>query len=429
MEAQATGSGNGDGARRRILFISHSGMGGALLSLQYLVEALDRERYEPVVAFIHEVPAVMDAFRRAGIETLHTPDIAIFPHTTGGWNPLVTPFGIARALRSVRAFRAAARRTEALVRRVKPDVVHLNSLVLAPSAAGARAAGARVVWHVRESVHPGHAGVRRRWLGRALRRWADVAVFVSQDDRRRLTGGGFGVVIPDSVDHARFDRALDGASVRAELGVPAGAPTVLFFGGVSSLKGAHVFLPALLRARRAVPELHAVIAGAEGAWSRSLVARAARAVLPLLGTGTERQRFLRTYRDGGMEGWVRLLSFRDDPERLIAAADLVVFPSTQPHSARPVIEAGAMARPVVTSRLGGVEELVDDGRTGILVPPHDPAALGDAMARVLGDPELARRMGEAGYAASLDRFAERPNVERQIALYDALLGTGHPGPG
>jgi glycosyltransferase involved in cell wall biosynthesis len=399
-------------------------MGGALLSLRYLVEALDRERYEPVVAFIEPVAEVMDAFRAAGIETLHTPELAIFPHTTGGWNALTTPFGIQRALRSVRAFGPSARATEALVRRVKPDLVHLNSLVLAPSAAGAKAAGVKVVWHVRESVHPGHAGFRRRWLDRALRRWADEAVFVSRDDRRRLTGGDFGVVIPDSVDHARFDRALDGAPVRAELGLPADAPTVLFFGGVSSLKGAHVFLPALLRARRRVPGLHAVIAGAENPWSRSLLARTARAVLPLLGTGTERQRFLRAYREGGMESWVRLLPFRTDPERLIAAADLVVFPSTAPHSARPVIEAGAMAKPVVTSRLGGVEELVDDGRTGLLVPPFDPDALGDAMARVLGDPETARRLGEAGYAASLEKFGERPNVERQIAIYDALLGGG-----
>ena len=86
-----------------------------------------------------------------------------------------------------------------------------------------------------------------------------------------------------------------------------------------------------------------------------------------------------------MEPWVRLLPFRPDPERLNAAADLVVFPSTLPHFARPVIEAGAMAVPVVASRLGGVEELVEDGMTGILVPPGDPAALGDAIARVLGE--------------------------------------------
>lgn len=410
-------------ARCRILYVVHSaGLGGALLSLRYLVEALDRDRYEPVVACIHDVPEVMDTFRAAGVETVHAPGISIFPHTTGGWDPLATPFGALRAARTLRAFGPSARATEALVRRVRPDIVHLNSLVLAPSAAGARAAGARVVWHVRESVHPGHLGVRRRWLGRAIRRWADEAVFISHDDRRRLTGGSFGVVIPNYVDHARFDRALPGCPVRAELNVPADAPLALFFGGVSSLKGAHVLLPALLRARRTVPNLHAVIAGAEAPWSQSLVARAARAVLPLLGSGTERQRFVRAYQEGGMEGWVRLLPFRNDPERLTAAADVVVFPSTQPHFARPVIEAAAMATPVVASRLGGVEELVEDGVTGILVPPGDPEALGDALARVLGDPALAGRMGEAGYARSLERYAARPNLERILAVYDAVLG-------
>jgi glycosyltransferase involved in cell wall biosynthesis len=419
----------GADVRRRILYVSHSSApGGSLLSLRYLLEGLDRDRYEPVVACIHRVPEVMEPFRALGVETLHAPGISILPHTTGGWDPLTTPFGLLRASRAVRSFGASARATAELVRRVRPDLVHLNSLVLAPSAAGAKAAGVPVVWHVRESVHPGHAGVRRRWLGRALRRWADEAVFISHDDRRRLTGGDFGVVIPNFVDHRRFDRTLDGSAVRAELGVPPDAPLVLHFGGVSVLKGGHVLLPALPRARRELPGLHALVAGAEAPWSRSPVARAARAVLPLLGTGTERQRFLRAHRDGGMEEWVHLLPFRPDPERLIAAADVVVFPSTLPHFARPVIEAGAMAKPVVASRLGGVEELVDDGRTGLLVPPGDAEALGAAIARVLRDPELARRMGEAGYADSLRKYARGPNLERLLAVYEAVLqGRPHPG--
>jgi glycosyltransferase involved in cell wall biosynthesis len=408
--------------RRRILYLVHStARGGALLSLRYLLEALDRDRYEPVVACLYDVPEVMEEMRAAGAEVIHAPGISIFPHTTGGWNPLTNPMGMRRAAGMLRAFAPSAQATEALVRRVRPDLVHLNSLVLAPSAAGAHRAGARVVWHVRESVHPGHAGVRRRWLGRAIARWADEAVFISHDDRRRLTGGSFGVVIPNFVDHRRFDRGMDGAAARAELGIPADAPVVLFFGGVARLKGAHVLLRALPRVRREVPGLHVVIAGAEGPWSRSLVARAARAILPLVGSGTERQQFLRAYREGEMAGWVRLLPFRGDPERLIAASDVVVFPSTAPHFARPVIEAGAMARPVVASRLGGVEELVEDGRTGLLVPAGDPAALGDALALVLSDATLAGRMGEAGYRASVERYGLRENLQRLMEVYDDVL--------
>ncbi|HEX6369444.1 MAG TPA: glycosyltransferase family 4 protein [Longimicrobium sp.] len=407
---------------RRILFIDHSARGGgATFSLAALIGALDRGRYQPVVACIEDAPELLDAYRAAGAEALHAPGISTFAHTTGGWDPLLTPAGVLRAARAAAGFAPSARATEALVRRVGADIVHLNSLVLAPCAAGAHAAGARVVWQVRESVHPGHAGVRRRLLARMLARWAHEAVFISADDRRRLTGGRLGVVIPNFVDERRFHAGVDGSAVRAELGIPPGAPLVLFLGGVSAIKGAHVLLPALALARRRVPGLHALLAWAERPWSRSPAARAARAVLPMLGSGTERQRFVRAYDEAGMGDWARLLPFRPDPERLMAAADLVVFPSTVPHFSRPVIEAGAMARPVVASRLGGVEELVDDGRTGLLVPPGDPAALADAIARVLLDPALARAMGQAGHDAFLRRFAREPVMRQLLDVYDRVL--------
>ncbi|MBW3571344.1 MAG: glycosyltransferase family 4 protein [Gemmatimonadetes bacterium] len=408
--------------RRRVLYIDHSGArGGALLALCSVIRRLDRARYEPIVACIQNVPEVLSSFGAAGAETLHAPGIRAFPHTTGGWDALHSPIGAVRAARAAAAFVPSARATAALVRRVGADLVHLNSLVLAPSAAGARAAGVPVVWQVRESVHPGHARVRQRLLGRALARWSDAAVFVSADDRLRLVRGRLGLVIPDPVDHSRFDRTLDGMHVRVELGVAPDAPLVLFMGGVSAIKGAHVLLAALPRARRRLPGLRVVVAGAPMTASRALVARTARAVLPLVGRYTERQRFERAYRGGEMDRWVCLLPFRPDPERLMAAADLVVFPSTVPHSALPVIEAGAMAKPVVASRLGGVEELVEDGVTGILVPPADPGALADAMVRVLDDPVLAARMGEAGYARTLERHAIGRHVGRLLSVYDEVL--------
>ena len=85
-----------------------------------------------------------------------------------------------------------------------------------------------------------------------------------------------------------------------------------------------------------------------------------------------------------------------------------------------------MARPVVASRLGGVEELVEDGRTGLLVPPRDPAALADAIARVLLDPALARRMGEAAHAAYLQRFAREPVMRQVMDVYDRVLAAAPP---
>lgn len=81
-----------------------------------------------------------------------------------------------------------------------------------------------------------------------------------------------------------------------------------------------------------------------------------------------------------------------------------------------------MAKPVVASRLGGPLELVQEGVTGLLVPPADPAALADAIITVLKDPARAKSMGEAGYAQAREKFDAATNARRTFAVYDELLG-------
>jgi glycosyltransferase involved in cell wall biosynthesis len=119
---------------------------------------------------------------------------------------------------------------------------------------------------------------------------------------------------------------------------------------------------------------------------------------------------------------VRFIGHRADVPLVLAASDVLAFPSTVPHFARPIIEAGAMARPVVASRLGGPLELVEDGVTGLLVPPGDPAALATAIAPLLDDPERAARLGEAGYRRARADFDAGANARRTFAVYEELLG-------
>jgi glycosyltransferase involved in cell wall biosynthesis len=113
---------------------------------------------------------------------------------------------------------------------------------------------------------------------------------------------------------------------------------------------------------------------------------------------------------------------RTDVPDMLAASQCLVFPSSVPHFARPVIEAAAMAVPAVASDLGGPRELIEDGETGRLVPPGNPAALAAAIGMLLGDPESARRMGETAYRQARERFDANRNGAATIALYDEILG-------
>ena len=106
----------------------------------------------------------------------------------------------------------------------------------------------------------------------------------------------------------------------------------------------------------------------------------------------------------------------------MADLDVFVLPSLWEGFGLVLVEAMAAGRPVVASAVGPIPEIVVDGVTGLLVPPGDPAALAEAIIRVLQDPELASAMGRAGRARVERELRVDTMVARTEALYDELLG-------
>jgi glycosyltransferase involved in cell wall biosynthesis len=390
------------------------------MSLLYTIQALDPGRYQPVVALVRPADALVRLYEQAGIRTLAWPGIHPWDHSTGAPQPLHRPRSWMHLAGVATHWRGNQRRTMELVAHVRPDVVHLNSMALSVCAEVLTREGVPTVWHVRESPLPAR-GARYRAIRRRMMA-VDELVFISQADRRAWVGGERGLVIPNFVDFDRFDRRIDGGAVRARLGIDADAPVLLYLGGWSPLKGIFPLLGALARLRERFPGVRCLMPGSVYAQSGSLSARAARALLPLVGAGTVSQRIRAGIEGLGVADLLVPLPFADDVAPLYAASDVVVFPSMAPHFARPAVEAAAMALPIVASRLAGVDELVEDGETGLLVPAGDPAALADALSRLLGDDGLRRRMGKAAYRAARARFAAAPAVQRVMAIYDRLLG-------
>ena len=407
------------GKRVTILYIYHGrSLGGASLSLLYLIQHLDPSRYRPVVCCLHD-SEVVAYFRQKGVETHVCSGIGDFQHTTAGWHPLYNPLGFWGLGRSLVSFLPSAWRTKALLQRYGADLVHLNSVTLAPSALGAWLAGVPVVWHVREAVVNGHFGVRRRLLRWLVEVLADEAIFICEDNRRRLGVRHKAVIIYNFVDFGHFDYRLPGDSVRAELGIPAQAKVVLMLGGVGRIKGTLALVEAMAEVRRHLPQAVALItgSGSPGSGPDPRLARLA----SYFGYVRYSERVQRAVARHELSDCVRFLPFRSDVERLIAASDVVASPSTKPHFARPVIEAGAMAKPVVASRIGGVEEIVDHGRTGLLVPPGDVGALAEAIVTVLSNEELATNLGNQGYVKARQLFDSEVNMRQIAAVYERLL--------
>ena len=131
---------------KRILYIQHAtAMGGSVMSLFYLIQKLDRNKYTPIVACLGPESCVTEFYRDHGFETLSCPGLSILPHTTGGWLPLYNPRALYQLARTIAQFPGTIRSTQRLIEEVKPNLVHLNSVVLVPSSIGAAHMGVPVV--------------------------------------------------------------------------------------------------------------------------------------------------------------------------------------------------------------------------------------------------------------------------------------------
>lgn len=392
----------------KILYVHHgSGEGGAANSLLYLLQNLDRSRYEPQVVCNFGYPRAQQFFTEHGFPPIDLP-VAPFVHTSKTWR-LNTLKGFAKFCQwLILKRRAADIGFHRILQQERPDLVHLNGLSLVPLAPVAKRHGLRVVQHVRESVNEGSFGIRKHWLIRLANQYADHIVYICEDGQDRLTGPSpRSSVVYNPVDFEKFNLS-SGNDARRRFGIPEKNKILLFPGGsLFDIKGIIPFLNALAIIRDNYSNTCAIIPGLDVAPHPKDAVRA----------GIEQ-----TIEKHGLQDAVLRLPFTTAIEDYYAACDIVVAPFIQPHFSRAVIEAGAMAKPVVGSRIGGIEEVLEDGSVGLLAAPNDPDDLADKLCDLIINQDRAVAMGQAGYAVARERFDAGEHARAIMRIYDHVLG-------
>ncbi|MCA9772110.1 MAG: glycosyltransferase [Myxococcales bacterium] len=202
-------------------------------------------------------------------------------------------------------------------------------------------------------------------------------------------------VVHSGIDPDRY-RVANAEGPRESLGIPPDAVVVLNVAALVGHKDHETLLAAMPR----------------------ILARHPRACLLVAGEGPLRSRLEARARGLGLDrDHVRFLGLRSDLGALFALARVFVLSSQLEGLCTSVLDAMALELPVVATAAGGVPELVEDRRSGRLVPVRDPRALGEAVADVLADPDAARAWGRRGRAIVLDRFRVESMVEGNLAVY------------
>lgn len=357
---------------------------GAERALLILAEHLDRTKYRPIVA-VGTDGELAEALRSRGIETIHVPIVYAEPRRLVSWA-------------------AAVARLMWFARRERAALIHANDAPsFQPAGYVAKLSRLPAVTHVR---FPDTAD-GFRWF---LKPGFAHALFVSEglrsglDPEARAVFGNRSEVVYDGVHVPGPVSDVERAGLRQELGLPSNLPVVVIAGQVSEIKGIWDYIEA----------------------ASILIGRGVRVSFAVLGddlrnNGALRLEAERAVEARGLSAHVRFLGFRPNAPRLIPAFDIVAVPSHIEPLGNATLEAMATARPVIGSRVGGIPEMVVEGKTGLLVPPQQPAALADAIEQLVRDPQRARALGEAGRERAISAFGIQAHVHHVQSIYDRLL--------
>jgi len=357
--------------------------GGGERYLELLCDRLDRARYRALLICPEPGPFV-GRMKERGVET-HLVHLA----------PLFNPLALWRL-------------TRLLVReRVTILQTHGARANFYGRIAGRLAGVPVIISTVHNSLKDYEVRSLRRWLYTVLLRLTLPPVHriicVSEANRRDLIEECPAVAaktqtVYNGVDPSAFSSQPDRQPVRKELGTTQG-PVLVTIGRLTDQKGHRYLLQALPRLLETWPQLCCVFVG-EGELRDALYDMAI---------------------DLGVEQACRFVGVREDIADILAAADLFVLPSLSEGFPFVLLEALAMGRPVVASRVNGVPELIEDHKTGLLVPARDPQALAAAIREMLSDPTAASKMGADGRAVVRERFTVDRMVANTTAIFDAAM--------
>ena len=365
------------GRRIRVVHVLATGSnGGAQEHLYSLLTRMDHARYDVSVVSLSPGSAVRK-LQKAGIVVLVIDEV----------DDAIVVGALAAHLAELRA-----------------DVVHAHMFRAETVATRAVLALAEIGHRRPYLVSTVHSSRVRHEADKAVLReltpHMDQLIAVSQAIEAKIRDEGRDTVpvrlIYNGVDLDRYDHQEACCTLPEEYGMEPGSQIVGVVARLEPEKGHPTLVEAWPKVLRAVPDTYLLIVG-EGSRRDALEAQA---------------------RELRVAHRVVFTGRRDDVPAVTAALDVAVLPSYREAQGLTILEAMALSRPVVASNVGGIPEMIDDGKTGLLVPAHDADALADAIVRLLTNHPLADTLGRAGHDMVHDRFCIELMVAATQSIYD-----------
>jgi glycosyltransferase involved in cell wall biosynthesis len=395
----------------KILYIHHGkGLGGAPLSLLYLIQNLNKEKYQPVVLFLHDSDA-MQLYKAKGIEVFGPVNVTDFSHTKIYWFRF---YHLHLFLKSCfDYFRTTFFYAKYWLDKIQPDIVHLNTSSLIAWAKVAYKKKIPVIFHIREPLAGGYFGLRKNFVRRSVAKYSNFILPICNHDAKPWLQNPKTKIIYNAVDGSVFDKNLSGQEFLDKNNLSFFNPRILFLGGLSREKGTLEILEIFQKLLKILPEAKLLIAGyfdltLKNNWNLKRYAPAQRYVAKVKNLFEKIQES------------VILLGPIENVPQIMAASDVVVFPATVGHFARPIIEAGFMSKPVVASNFSPLNELVIFSKTGFLIDIKRQDLWVEKLHTLLTNKTLNAQMGKNAFDFCAKNFDIKNQINQIEQIYSKV---------
>ena len=301
-----------------------------------------------------------------------------------------------------------------LAKKNRIDIIHSNSSMLQVGGVAAFCAGTPHVWHVREiTLRPKILNV---FLSITLPKLSTKILCITKAVKDSFISlDGFkkkAEILYDSLDLTPCPRKGNSLVLKKELGIEDGFQVVGMVATISFTKGHKVLLKAAEKVLQRFPRtIFLVVGNANERYGHYRVLEELKNLIKRL----------------NIEKNVIFTGFRKDVWEIISLLDIFVLPSVKPEGlGLSLVQAKALGKPVIASDQGGPTEIIDNHKTGILIPPNNPVILADALVDLLKDPQKREKIGKAGQKVVSQRFDfEKSGYMRKLEdIYYQVLGRG-----
>lgn len=368
---------------KRILYVDIHGVvwGGGQLSLLGILENIDRKRFLPIVALPYEGD-LSERIRSLGIEAE------------------IIPFGTVKNINIFATFFSVIKFC-LFIKRKKIDLVHTNAL-RATFYAGlaAKISGVPLIWHARDLR-------ATRWVDRLLSSLTTHIIAISEIVAERFPWfirGRQISLIYNGIDIEKFKPGLKNTQIMSEFSIDKNMKVIGTVGHLVSRKGQEIFLQVASKILQHLADVKFLVVGED---------------VHQKGAHKKELEFLA--QELKIKDKVIFTGFRNDIIEMMSVIDVFIFPFKDEAFGRAVIEAMAMAKPVIAYRHGALTEIIQDNETGLLVTADNPDELAEAIIRLINNPDDAERIGKKARIWVEQNFDLKVTVPKIEALYDCLI--------